>query len=115
MDEAVNARRLAVLLMLSCAGALAHAEVLPDPTRPPASLLRGAGAGPAVADVPLLQSILIAPQQGGRRVAVIDGQTLRVGDKYKGAVLTSMTDSQVVLQSGAKRQVLKLFPAAPTP
>jgi MSHA biogenesis protein MshK len=44
-------------------------------------------------------------------VAVIDGQTVRLGERYKGAQLTQMTETEVVLQRGSERQVLKLFPA----
>ena len=101
---------LAVAL-LSCG---VQAQDLPDPTRPPAVLTAPSGPDAAVAAGPQLQSVLIAPHEGGRRIAVIDGQTLRLGDKYKGALLASMSDTEVVLVQGKQRQVLKLFPA-PTP
>jgi MSHA biogenesis protein MshK len=115
MDEAVNANPIKALL---AAGALcaahAGAQALEDPTRPPASLMQAApgGAVPAAPAEPQLQSVLIARQDGGRHVAVIDGQTVRLGESYKGAVLTRMSETEVVLQRGTERQVLKLFPAA---
>ncbi len=100
---------LASAFLCVCAGA--NAQGLPDPTRPPAVISAPAAAGaPAVAAGPQLQSVLIAPHPGGRRIAVIDGQTLRLGDKYKGAMLAAMTDTEVVLVQGKQRQVLKLFP-----
>lgn len=116
MDEALKALCLAVMMAIASG---VGAQGLPDPTRPPASLLRGTGGGavdsaPTAPALPQLQSILIAPHEGGRHVAVIDGQTLRLGDTYKGAVLASVTPTGVVLKTGNKRQVLKLFPAVPS-
>ncbi|MFC5510210.1 hypothetical protein ACFPOU_03595 [Massilia jejuensis] len=115
MDEAVK-RSLACLL-LACAGA-AGAQALHDPTRPPASLAApqaGAGAaaaGPAAQPAPRLQSVLVGRQPGGRSVAVIDGETLRVGELYKGARVTRIGQDEVELRRGGARQVLKLNAAA---
>ena len=112
---------LAVALAMGASGGAGAgaAQGLPDPTRPPASLLRGAGgapdAAPGVPALPQLQSILIAPHQGGRHVAVIDGQTVRLGDKFQGAVLTRVTETQVELRQGSKRQILTLYPSTPRP
>lgn len=89
----------------------ARAE-LPDPTRPPATLGLRAGADAAGDGLPRLQSILISPRQGGRHVAVIDGETVRLGERYKGARVARMTQSQVELVRGQERQVLRLHPAA---
>lgn len=116
MDDFMSLKLPAVLPALLLVSLPALAQDLPDPTRPPESLLsqRGvAGAMPAVATPsgPQLQSVLIARHSGGRHVAVIDGQMLKLGDKYKGAVLTRMTEHEVVLVSGTTRQVLKLYPA----
>ena len=116
MDEAVSATTIKTLLAFAamCA-ANAHAQALEDPTRPPANLMQTApgGAVPAAPSEPRLQSVLIARHDGGRHVAVIDGQTVRLGEHYKGALLASMTETEVVLQRGSERQVLKLFPVAP--
>lgn len=101
----------AVLLAVS-ATAGAQAPALEDPTRPPpeARLVLPAGADtPAVASGPQLQSVLIGNH--GRQVAVIDGQTLRIGDKIGGATLVKVARDRVELQRGRSRQVLKL--AAP--
>lgn len=123
MDEAVKPRHRMLraaaggLAVLAVVGSMsARAQNLPDPTRPPAFLQRG-GVAPdssvaAAPVLPRLQSILIARHPGGRHVAVIDGHTLRLGDKYKGAVLVSVTETAVILQNGKQRQVLKLYPAA---
>ena len=113
MDEAVSARTIkACLAACALCAASAQAQTLEDPTRPPAMLMPGASAGAVAAGSgPQLQSVLIARQDGGRHVAVIDGQTLRLGDSYKGAQLIQMSETEVVLQRGSERQVLKLFPA----
>jgi MSHA biogenesis protein MshK len=121
MDEAVNRLRLIGFLLTACA-LPAAAQVLRDPTRPPAAMMQGAaGAGTtaaAVASGPQLQSILIAREPGGRHVAVIDGETVRLGEIYKGARLTRMSANEVELVRGRERRVLKLNPGAtatPTP
>lgn len=115
MDDIVNARLIASLAAL-LATAHVNAQGLPDPTRPPASVLSPASAGsadaPPLSSGPQLQSVLIARHPGGRHVAVIDGQTVLLGDKYKGALLTRMTATEVVLVNGKSRQVLKLYPTA---
>lgn len=115
MDEAVKNPILTCLTLLAAlapASLLAQPQALLDPTRPPAGMERG-GAGPAASaadGVPRLQSVLIAPRAGGRHVAVIDGETVRLGDTFKGARVARMTQDQVVLERGGERQVLRLAP-----
>lgn len=119
MDEAVNAlswKAAAVAAMMGWG--TAQAQALADPTRPPAALMSARGAAAPVASAPAaprLQSILIARHAGGRQVAVIDGQTVQVGEQYRGARVERMTETEVVLVKGAQRQVLKLFPASTSP
>lgn len=87
------------------------AQTLADPTQPPPEsrlLAPGAVEAPVVSSGPQLQSVLIGSR--GREVAVIDGQTLRKGDKINGAVLVKIGKNQVVLQQGRSKQVLTLFP-----
>ena len=109
MDEAV--KKLILTLSASAGMTLAWvpvaAQALLDPTRPPAGIERAAPDG-AASQAPRLQSILIAPRAGGRHVAVIDGDTVRLGDTWKGARVTGMTHNQVVLTRGGARQVLRL-------
>jgi MSHA biogenesis protein MshK len=114
MDEAVKRVCFCVLL---AASNLAPAQALQDPTRPPAALTAGQGsAGQAVAPAaeraPQLQSVLIARQPGGRHVAVIDGETLRLGDSFRGARVARIEQNEVELVRGRTRQVLKLNAAA---
>lgn len=111
-------RALLACGLFACAN-LAAAQALQDPTRPPANLLaRQAGAADTAAAAPVkkaprLQSVLIARQPGGRHVAVIDGETLRMGDSYQGARVTRIEQNEVELSRGNARQVLKLNAALP--
>jgi MSHA biogenesis protein MshK len=114
MDEAVTAVRAFVVASLLAAQACAQAQALQDPTRPPARLDTRAGAAVAAANGPQLQSVLIAPGPGGRHVAVIDGETVRLGEAFRGARVMRMTQNEVELVRGREHQVLKLEPSAPT-
>jgi MSHA biogenesis protein MshK len=114
MDEAVNLTRIVrpaacalAALALSGAGA-AHAQALQDPTRPPAPGIAGAAAGPAAA--PQLQSVLVGRAPGGRRIAVIDGETVRQGASFRGARVARVTETEVELVRGRERTVLHLYP-----
>lgn len=82
------------------------AEVLPDPTRPPAEAgMMGDVA--AVPSGPVLQSVVIRP---GHRSAVISGQLLTVGERFGDAKLVQVSEGEVVLVGPEGREVLKLFP-----
>lgn len=106
---------LAVAALLMLAWAPATAQQLLDPTEPPAGALRpvaGASAAPpAASQGPQLQSVLHGSR--GRELAVIDGQTIRRGEKFDGAVLFKIGKDEVVLKRGKQLQVLRLYPAEP--
>ena len=97
------------LLSLSLAAPLS-AEELPDPTRPPVSVM-------APSDIPVqepskpagLQSVIISK---GRSAAIIDGQTIELGGKYGDVRLIEVNDTGVILQGarGKGRRVMTLFP-----
>lgn len=120
MDRTLTARRLsrrslrrwAPALMLAMACASAAAQALPDPTRPPAALWAPADAAPAAPSRPQLQSVLISNKPGGRRVAVIDGQVVRVGSKVGGAVVTEIRDTAVLLRRGKSQETFTLYPSS---
>jgi MSHA biogenesis protein MshK len=102
-----------LLLLCACAAlsGAAAAQQLADPTMPPPEsrlLAPGAQDEVAVASGPRLQSVLIGAR--GREVAVIDGQTVRKGEKFHGAVLVEVGKNRVVLQNGRDKQILTLFP-----
>jgi MSHA biogenesis protein MshK len=117
MDEAVittigkpasAARHLAACLALLAASG-AGAQALQDPTRPPAAATPMPAATGSVSAGPQLQSILIARAAGGRHVAVIDGETVRLGETFHGAKVARIGENEVVLVRGGERQVLRLY------
>ncbi|WP_426104879.1 MSHA biogenesis protein MshK [Massilia sp. TSP1-1-2] len=94
-----------------------------DPTRPPAAMTApvlapsmpgGVAGGVLTAPrlerrAPQLQSILVSLRPGGRRVAVIDGKTVRQGQRVGDAVLVAIGATEVVLRRGGKTETLTLF------
>ncbi len=107
--KTLTALTLAGLLLASpFASRHAGAQALADPTRPSATAGARSGAGTADDGLPRLQSVLISPRQGGRHVAVIDGETVQLGGSFKGARVARMTQTEVELVRGRARQVLRL-------
>ena len=100
-------RHLSVLIILIGSGmaAVAGAQGMADPTRPPGALY--APADGASAGGPVLQSVMLSP---GRKVAVISGEVVVLGGRYGSARLVKLTESEAVLKDGAETTVLKLFP-----
>jgi MSHA biogenesis protein MshK len=118
MDEALNPARglkaASILLPLLLAGVVsmpAQAQALQDPTRPPAAAMAAAAspAAAAAATGPRLQTILVGREAGGRRLAVIDGETVRLGEDFHGARVARIGDNEVELVRGKERQVLRLY------
>jgi MSHA biogenesis protein MshK len=111
MAEAM--RRLSIALAwLAVAGAASAQDAgMNDPTRPPAALNAPVATGIVrpIADQPVVQSILVSQRPGGRRLAVIDGKTLRQGERLGTAIVESIRPTEVVLRRGNKRVTLKLF------
>ena len=107
---ALQALNAAALALLFAAGAHVHAQALQDPTRPPAAAALGSGSVGVSADSgPRLQTILIAREAGGRHLAVIDGQTVRLGEQFHGARVARIGDDEVELVRGGERQVLRMY------
>jgi MSHA biogenesis protein MshK len=112
MDEAVTPMRAAAqvaALALLFAASCAHAEVLQDPTRPAAGAFVSTAAPGTAVSGPRLQSILVGREAGGRHLAVIDGETVRLGEQFHGARVARIGDNEVELVRGAERQVLRLY------
>lgn len=110
MVTGVMTIRGAALLLLSTLPLAAWAQVLPDPTRPPIEIGDGTGwsaqqAAPASAKG--LLSVIISPE---RCAAIIDGKTIRLGEKYGDATLVEISARGVVLQGEHGRRSMELFP-----
>jgi MSHA biogenesis protein MshK len=93
---------LVALTLVPCA----FAQSLNDPTRPP-TVSAATDAGATVDSALVLQSILVSP---GRRLAVINGQTVKQGDKLGETRVVDIREGEVVLRSDQEITVLKLFP-----
>lgn len=95
---------LIVITLLFSATAYASNEIPIDPTRPPARLMPSAHAGEQ-ARVPVLQEILLGAR-GSR--AVIDGQTLRVGEEHADTKVLAISPQTVLIERNGKRETLRL-------
>jgi len=84
----------------------ASAQQLQDPTRP--SGVNDQGTAMSADGGPVLQSILIS---AGRRIAVISGQAVKLGEQFGGARVVKIAENEVVLRNGNEFQTLKLFPS----
>jgi MSHA biogenesis protein MshK len=101
---------LLAALALLCA-ATAQGETLSDPTRPAdAWLAAQAKSGSTSLEqnaTPKLQLLLIGPS---RKFAIINGQTVRIGDTYKDSRLVAVRPGEVVLQDDKSLHTLKIYP-----
>lgn len=97
--------KTASLILLLGAALPAGGQELVDPTRPPNApapgMQEGAPAGTQ------LQSVLIAP---GRRIAIVNGKSVALGDVLGESKVVKITETEVVLQKGNETEVLKMFP-----
>lgn len=85
------------------------AQALSDPMRPPAY---AAPEGGAAGELPsggglVLQSTLLSK---GRRIAVIDGKPVKVGDRIGKARIVSIDPGAVTLREANTTRVLQLYP-----
>lgn len=105
------ATTLAASLFMLMAGAAVAQEGLGDPTQPTAINERTSVAAQSAATGPRwrLQSTLIS---GDRRLAVINGKTLRVGDAIDHAALVEVRPDGVTLEYDHVRMNILLLPAS---
>ncbi|MDY7559198.1 Type II secretory pathway component [Pseudomonas sp. 10B1] len=89
--------------LLCSAAAQASTEVPIDPTLPPARFMPSL-PGEQV-HIPVLQEIILGAH-GSR--AVIDGQTLHVGDKHADARILAIYPQAVLIERDGKREYLRL-------
>ncbi len=97
------ARNLMAVLAFAWS-AVALGQAVPDPTLLPAGL--AAAAVPGAVSASPLQSIILS---GGRKLAVIGGQTVALGGTYGDARLVSISPTQVVLRNGTSEEVLTMY------
>ncbi|HEX9810732.1 MAG TPA: MSHA biogenesis protein MshK [Burkholderiales bacterium] len=78
-----------------------------DPTQPMGHAGATSRAAPSRPEGPVLQSTLVSPQ---RRLAVISGKQVRVGDTVNGAVVTEISQYEVRITQGGRETTLRLLP-----
>lgn len=84
----------------------AAAFAFSDPTQP-MGRMAPSHAAPSRPRGPVLQSTLVSPQ---RRLAVISGKQVRVGDTVNGAVVTEISQYEVKIKQGGRETTLRLLP-----
>lgn len=94
-----------IAVAATLAMASARAQALTDPTRPPNANAPAEAAQEAGGTQ--LQSVLISPR---RRLAIINGTMVPLGGMLGEAKVVKITETEVVLQRGEEKEVLKLFP-----
>lgn len=98
---------LVMLISLMFAIHSAQADLLKDPTQPPASMNNSADIG-AVESIasPILQSVMLGPQY---KAAIINGQKVLLGKKYEQATLIKLNEHEAVLRNpDMSTQILKM-------
>jgi MSHA biogenesis protein MshK len=91
-------------LALTLATNVANADVVRDPTQPPVGMV---STGPAyLPDGGELQAVLISPT---RRAAIINGQTIQLGGRYRDERLVGVSEGRAVLQGEHGRRELRVF------
>ena len=82
------------------------AQIMYDPTRPSAGA-HAADGGDQPGSSPVLQSVMI---RSNTRSAVIGGERVELGGKYRDAQVVSITENEVVLRREAGTESLKMYP-----
>lgn len=106
----VIAMALALALALGSGPCLSqNLQALSDPMRPPGFVApaNAAGGEQALGGGLVLQSTLLSQ---GRRIAMIDGKPMRVGDRIGHARIVSIDPGAVTLRESNKTRVLQLYP-----
>lgn len=101
--KAPKASACGACLVLAAASA---AAAMNDPTRPPAAFTE-APAAAGVRASPVLQSVIIGK---ATRAAIIDGERVEIGGRFREARVVRITEEEVVLSEGSTTQVLKMYP-----
>lgn len=99
-----------VLMTLLFVPAMAAAQTMNDPMRPPTEFAADESA-PAAATSGggglVLQSVMISPTL---KAAIISGETVKLGGMLGNAKLVKIAENEVVLKNGDETQVLKMYP-----
>ena len=97
------------LAFIALLGAMngAGAQVLTDPTKPPPGYAPGDPELATQTGGPVLQSVMIS---SAGRSAIISGEVVKQGQKYRDATLVRVTENEAILKGPDGTQVLKMYP-----
>ena len=101
----MRAARASACIVCFALAAASAAAAMKDPTQPPASLTEAPAEG--LRARPVLQSVIIAK---GSRAAIIDGERVEIGGRFRDATVVRITEDEVVLRQDGVMQVLKMYP-----
>jgi hypothetical protein len=117
LQQAKN-RSEAEFAVISVQNLFAEARKLEDPAEVSAPL-----EAPALDLKPILRGVIIAgsdrkamivdPSSGGGNAA--KSQTMRLGDSYRGYIVTDITENHMVLELGTRREIIPLYDASKRP
>lgn len=104
-----------LLLATHPAGALA-ADPVPDPTRPPPTILKAEGPsgaetgqdGEAAGQEQAMQLEMVMLKPSGAATAVVSGQTVRAGDTVRGMKVLAIREMEVELRGSQGVEVLRM-------
>ncbi len=91
----------------------ATGSALADPTRPPAILAEGQpNEDISKKELPAsgLQTVIL--RKGAKPLAIINGQTVKLGEKVGDARLVRLSETEAVLQGPEGKEIMRLMPAA---
>jgi MSHA biogenesis protein MshK len=111
VPPSIRAGLLAAMLGLLGAGATetASAQAMRDPTRPPAQFLDPADA--AEAATPPVSGLQTIKLTGKRRIALLNGDWLKPGDRSGEAVVEKIDDHSIVLKyQDGRRETIRMYP-----
>jgi MSHA biogenesis protein MshK len=102
---------IAMTLAMAVGSGPCLAQSLSDPMQPPAFLApaNAARGEQAPGGGLVLQSTLLS---GGRRIAMIDGKPMQVGDRIGRARIVSIDPDAVTLRESNTTRVLQLYPGS---
>jgi MSHA biogenesis protein MshK len=105
--------RLLLFTLGVVVSALSHAQTTGDPTRPApawqALQPKAPGATVEVApSTPGAQIVVVGP---ARKFAMVDGETVRPGDTYRGSKLLAIGPDGLIWQTEGRRELTSMSPA----
>lgn len=95
-----------LILLLASLSAAAGADTLVDPTQPLTGATSTAGAGQQRQSLPALQGIVMS---SSGRSAMLNGQSVRVGQSVAGYRVLAIHTGNVILERDGQRHSLSLY------